>query len=488
MQARPMPAIEAPGISEPLLSALAEMGVTALTPVQVATLPHGLGGADLMAKAKTGTGKTLAFLLPTVERLLSNAGTGPPMADGVDPVRALVLSSTRELATQIVTQAEKLTAQLPSFNIDAVLGGSSIIPQRERLDPLLPERSACKYGGTVDLMVATPGRLLEHIESTDGFCARLLGVQVLVLDEVDQLLDGGFQRDIEAVVAKLSVERQTLAFSATAPKKLLQVLSLALRTGFVTVDCVGEEESGTHAAIGQSCVVHPLEHSLLALLSSVREEMAINPDDYKVLAFLPTARQTQFSCAVLQAIGMDVIQIHSRCSTSERVAASDRFRDQPRQILLSSDVSARGVDYPNVTLVLQAGAPPSKEVYIQRLGRTGRAGRQGRGLLLLATHEKNFIPQLKGLPIRQDAYAGADDDALQALRGAAASVADELAEQTYRAWVMAMGGLRKSYSWSKQVGGLTKPGFNPGPNPVPTPAPTPDPTPVPTIARRMVNP
>ena len=171
-----MPELSAPGVSEPLCATLTGMGITKLTQVQSATLPHCLDGEDVMAKGKTGTGKTLAFLLPTVERLLRSAGNGPSMADGTDAVRTLVLSSTRELATQIVSHAEKLTAQLPSFNVESILGGASIIPQRERLDPNLPERCSDKYGGTVDLMVATPGRLLEHIESTDGFCARLMGV------------------------------------------------------------------------------------------------------------------------------------------------------------------------------------------------------------------------------------------------------------------------------------------------------------------------
>ena len=154
----------APGVREALVTALADAGVAELTPIQTGVLPHVLGGSDVLAKAKTGTGKTFAFLMPTVERLLRNDAAALP--GGVDPVRALVLSSARELGTQIFSQAEKLTAGLAdgSFTIETIMGGSSITPQRERLDPALVG-SSCKYGGRIDLMIATPGRLIEHINT-----------------------------------------------------------------------------------------------------------------------------------------------------------------------------------------------------------------------------------------------------------------------------------------------------------------------------------
>ena len=295
----------APGIREALVTALADAGVDELTPIQIGVLPHVLAGADVLAKAKTGTGKTFAFLVPTVERLLCS--TAAPLPGGVDPVRALVLSSARELGTQIVTQAKRLG---DNISIETIMGGSSIIPQRERLDPAVVG-SSCQYGGPIDLMVATPGRLIEHINTTNGFSARLAACEVLVLDECDQLLDGGFQKDIEAIVAVLPGSRQTLCFSATVPDKMLAVLSLALRADYVTVDCVGDAPP-SHALIEQRVVVHSLERSLLALYASICAEVARRPADYKILAFLPTARQAQFSTAVLAEMGLDVLEIHSR--------------------------------------------------------------------------------------------------------------------------------------------------------------------------------
>ena len=443
----PTLALAAPGIREELVRALADAGVKELTPIQSECLPHCLAGSDVLAKAKTGTGKTFAFLLPTFERL-ARSNSRRPLPSGVDPVRALVLSSARELGTQIVTQAEKLAASLPQYNVETIMGASSVTPQRERLDPSIAERFSAQYGGVVDVMVATPGRLIEHLHSTSGFAARLAGVEVLILDECDMLLDGGFQRDIEEIISALPAGRQTLCFSATVPEKMLAVLGLALRPDHVVVDCVGEVTADSQ--IVQRVLVHPLERSLVALYALIREEMASHPDTYKVMAFLPTARQVQFSTLCLVEMGIAVLEIHSRRTATERSYASDTFRKHTKQVLLSSDVSARGVDYPDVTLVLQVGSPATRDVYVQRIGRTGRAGASGAAILLLCEYEKSFLSTLKGLPIEHMASDNLGSvEEMRAVRAAAARVDDEVATQTYRAWIVAMNGQRKALKWSK---------------------------------------
>jgi ATP-dependent RNA helicase MSS116 len=445
----PTLALAAPGIREELVRALADAGVKELTPIQSECLPHCLAGSDVLAKAKTGTGKTFAFLLPTFERL-ARSNSRRPLPSGVDPVRALVLSSARELGTQIVTQAEKLAASLPQYNVETIMGASSVTPQRERLDPSIAERFSAQYGGVVDVMVATPGRLIEHLHSTSSFAARLAGVEVLILDECDMLLDGGFQRDIEEIISALPAGRQTLCFSATVPEKMLAVLGLALRPDHVVVDCVGEVTADAHSQIVQRVLVHPLERSLVALYALIREEMASHPDTYKVMAFLPTARQVQFSTLCLVEMGVAVLEIHSRRTATERSYASDTFRKHTKQVLLSSDVSARGVDYPDVTLVLQVGSPATRDVYVQRIGRTGRAGASGAAILLLCEYEKSFLSTLKGLPIEHMASDNLGSvEEMRAVRAAAARVDDEVATQTYRAWIVAMNGQRKALKWSK---------------------------------------
>ncbi|KOO34450.1 hypothetical protein Ctob_011525 [Chrysochromulina tobinii] len=445
----PTLALAAPGIREELVRALADAGVKELTPIQSECLPHCLAGSDVLAKAKTGTGKTFAFLLPTFERL-ARSNSRRPLPSGVDPVRALVLSSARELGTQIVTQAEKLAASLPQYNVETIMGASSVTPQRERLDPSIAERFSAQYGGVVDVMVATPGRLIEHLHSTSSFAARLAGVEVLILDECDMLLDGGFQRDIEEIISALPAGRQTLCFSATVPEKMLAVLGLALRPDHVVVDCVGEVTADAHSQIVQRVLVHPLDRSMVALYALIREEMASHPDTYKVMAFLPTARQVQFSTLCLVEMGIAVLEIHSRRTATERSYASDTFRKHTKQVLLSSDVSARGVDYPDVTLVLQVGSPASRDVYVQRIGRTGRAGASGAAILLLCEYEKSFLSTLKGLPIEHMASDNLGSvEEMRAVRAAAARVDDEVATQTYRAWIVAMNGQRKALKWSK---------------------------------------
>ena len=290
------------------------------------------------------------------------------VVDGHDPVNIIILSSTRELANQITTQA-KMVASALGLNVDCILGGTAINPQKERLDPTI--KGQFKYGGVVDIMIATPGRLMEHIDSTSGFVERIGQCKILVLDEVDQLLETGFQKNIEFIISKLPTTRQTMCFSATVPARLKNTLGLALKEDHVVIDCVGEADVDTHDRILQSYIVHPLEQTLLALYLTITKEMEAHPDSYKILVFLPTARNAQFYCAVLNELelGIEVMEIHSRRNQQQRTATANAYREAKRAVLLSSDISARGVDYPMVTLIIQLGPPSSKEVYVQRLGR-----------------------------------------------------------------------------------------------------------------------
>ncbi|KAJ1628504.1 P-loop containing nucleoside triphosphate hydrolase protein [Pavlovales sp. CCMP2436] len=468
---------ELAGVSADLVGAiLAAFGDTfSLTPVQREVLPLALAGKDVLAKAKTGTGKTMAFLIPSVARLLRD----PAPSSDVDPIRVLVLSGTRELASQIEAQAARLAANLPGLKLDCVMGGTSATTQRERLDPNIVTSGTVnkKYGGRIDVMVATPGRLVEHMNGTSGFAARLATVETLVLDEVDQLLDGGFQRDIEGIVAALRPcsdapgGRQTLAFSATVPDKVKATLGVALRPDYETVDttggagspAVGEAADGndSHARITQTYSVHSVGESLAAIGACLAREARERPDDFKVLVFCPTARHTMFVSSVLRALegSPRVLEIHSRVAQKFRDAAAEDFRVSSQVVMLSSDVSARGVDYPGVTLVVQLGAPSSREVYVQRLGRTGRNGASGAGLLLLPAYEKDFVKaELKGLPVIEVPWAlsGAECEGAPAvadpamLRAAAAGVDDKSAAETYRAWLMANASIRKRQKWSKE--------------------------------------
>ncbi|KAJ1424141.1 P-loop containing nucleoside triphosphate hydrolase protein, partial [Ochromonadaceae sp. CCMP2298] len=228
----------------------------------------------------------------------------------------------------------------------------------------------------------------------------------------------------------------------------------------VVVDCVGEEDVDTHERIIQSLIVHPLEQTLLALYLTVIREMQAHPEDYKILVFLPTARNAMFFTTILNQLGLgiEVMEIHSRKNQTQRTLTSDTYRRAKRAILMSSDISARGVDYPNVTLIVQLGAPTTKEVYVQRLGRTGRADSAGAGVLLLCAFERPFLSCLADLPIRDisesfvENAATKECAALEAvIRAASCGVDAEMCAHTYLAWLKAFNGpLRKAFKWSKQ--------------------------------------
>ena len=376
-------------LSAPTLRALDEaLALEHMTEIQAKTLAPALEGRDVLGRARTGTGKTVAFLVPALERL----------TDARPSVDVLAISPTRELATQISTQAADLLRFQPSSrrHVQTMFGGTKSNADLRRLERAPP----C-------VLVATPGRLLDHLRNSSVHgqpFAKLLGkLQVLVLDEADQLLEMGFRKEIEEIIRHLPSAKQTFLFSATVPPGLRGIMGQTMRAGFETVDCVqdGDPASHTNANVPQSHVVLPSAgRAVAAQLELVRHAMGEAPDDHKIIAFFPTAAQTAFASQLFNATferdgeikdktikTRTVMEIHSRKSQSARNKCSDAFRAAKRGVLFSSDVSARGVDYPDVTHVLQFGLPMSREQYIHRLGRTGRAGKAGKGVILLSPFE-----------------------------------------------------------------------------------------------------
>jgi ATP-dependent RNA helicase MSS116 len=207
--------------------------------------------------------------------------------------------------------------------------------------------------GELDILVATPGRLNDHLQNTRDFSQRLGGISFLILDEGDQLLDQGFRSAIEAVLKFLPAQRQTMCFSATVPASLKQVLSIALKRDYVTCDTVGiDKDTHDSAMVPQAVGFTELKDQMAAMYCLIAEEMRQDPN-HKVIIFMPTARQTQFVAESLGAAGIQTLEIHSRKSQVHRSRTSDQFRAAKCAVMSSSDVSARGVDYPDVTLVIQ---------------------------------------------------------------------------------------------------------------------------------------
>ena len=409
-----MPAATIEGISAETRRALTEhMKFTFMTQVQKATLPDIIAGKDVVAKAKTGTGKTVAFLLPTLDRLAQRARANQAPPNRRD-IAVLVLSPTRELASQIEREADALLKFQPpgAVNVEVMFGGTPLPRDLKRFADPRP----------IDVLVTTPGRLQDHITNAPDVGNRLArGVRVLILDEADRLLDMGFRPAIERIVRTLPAARQTLLFSATLPPALNQMLGMGgggaaaassalVRPGYVVIDTVGEEEDSERAVVNvpQDGVVVALDRQLAALDNIIRQHVAecrAANTKFKVIVFFAAARLAGFTANVIEASkpGYTVLEIHSRLSQAKRTRTSDQFRDGSNVVLFSSDVSARGLDYPDVTLVVQCGLT-ERDSYIHRVGRTARAGRSGLGVLMVTPFEERALKQrLRDLPIKWDA-------------------------------------------------------------------------------------
>ncbi len=421
-------------ISAGLRENIASLGHRTATPVQSASLPALLAGDDVVAKARTGTGKTLAFLIPTIERLMTSKPDAP------DQIRALVLSPTRELAAQIAEAAERLVAGSPVRTV-CVFGGTSMGRDRRLLT------------GRVDLLVATPGRLWDHMEN-EGLTPRMRALQTLILDEGDRLLDQGFSKQIGEIVRCLPASRQSLCFSATMPPELSSVLGTALRPDHRVIDCVGSAAQLETASLVSQQVLAAEMRALTGLAAAVvRQELEAADGRGKVVVFCPTANQAQFVSELFEAMGVRNAPLHSRKSQAYRSRVSTEFRDQRQGVLVASDVAARGVDYPDVSLVVQLGAPDSREQYVHRTGRTGRAGKAGRAVLLLSEwEERAAMKMLAGLPIearRPSDLIAADAAAAQEACEAAGRVGHDCRAKAYQAWLGYYNQKARQLGWDK---------------------------------------
>jgi ATP-dependent RNA helicase MSS116, mitochondrial len=435
-------------------AALQAQGITTMTDIQAQTWEAAFTGKDVLGRSRTGSGKTLAFILPSLERILRNHETNDNKK-----IQMLIISPTRELANQIFVTTQKLTARFgkdkssPAIRTQVVYGGVS-----KRLDIQQMERDM------PTILTATPGRLLDHLESSRvnnvPFHDCLKDIQVLVLDEMDRLLDMGFREDIQSVLSHLSKanakhQRQTLLFSATVPPGVNQMIQTCVRPDHAVVDCIQDDDPSSHTVntVQQSHVILPADKLVSGVVQMILHLMK-SDNQHKILVFFPTTSQVAYFANLFNAgLGRRVLEIHSRISQGARTNTSERFRHaQTAAVMFTSDVSARGVDYPNVTHVLQVGAASDRETYIHRLGRTGRAGKSGQGILLLMEPEAACLRRdLKDIAIPANAKlqnlvdtgsnnnsTGLDDDMMRlqhAIRDGSASKLKGHAEAVYNSLI-----------------------------------------------------
>lgn len=359
------------GFSSQLLSAIAETGYTKPTPIQWKAIPEVLAGRDVLGIAQTGTGKTAAFVLPMIERL-SQGRARARMP------RTLILEPTRELADQVAENFRKY-GKNHKLTMALLIGGVSFGDQ----DALLTKG--------VDVLIATPGRLLDHFERGKLL---LTGVNMLVIDEADRMLDMGFIPDIERIVKLTPFTRQTLFFSATMPPEIKRLTEQFLQAP-AKVEVARQSQAA--ATITQRLVRSPSSDpktKRAVLRAAIQSAMATMKNG---IVFCNRKTDVDIVAKSLKVYGFDAAPIHGDLQQSVRTATLDRFRNNELQILVASDVAARGLDIPDVSHVFNFDVPRHAEDYVHRIGRTGRAGRLGEAFMIVTPGDTKALDAVQSL-------------------------------------------------------------------------------------------
>ena len=356
------------GLAEPLLSALEQANYVAPTPIQSQAIPLILEGSDLFGIAQTGTGKTAAFALPILHRLAANRHAPPRRG-----CRALVLAPTRELAAQIADNF-RIYGRGLGFRVATICGGASPRPQRQML-----ERG-------IDVLVATPGRLLDHTSSQAATLAR---TEILVLDEADQMLDLGFLPALRRIIAQLPDRRQTLLFSATMPDAINKLAATFLH----------QPQRVAVAAVGATAdrVIQRVIHVGGGEKRSLLASLCVTSEPSRTLVFTRTKRGADKVAKHLEGCGLRVAAIHGNKSQGQRERALDAFRNAQIDVLVATDIAARGIDIDAVEHVINYELPDVPEAYVHRVGRTARAGASGRATSLCDMSERKQLRDIERL-------------------------------------------------------------------------------------------
>ncbi len=348
------------GLSPKLLTAIRDAGYETPTPIQAGAIPVALSGRDVLGIAQTGTGKTASFTLPMIERL-SRGRARARMP------RSLILAPTRELAAQV---ADNFTtyAKDQKLNMALLIGGVAFDPQKQILD-----RGA-------DVLIATPGRLLDHFER-GGLL--LTGVEILVIDEADRMLDMGFIPDIERILKLLPPRRQTLFFSATMPDEIVRLVNTFMRDP----ERIEVSRPATTASTIKQYIVRVADKTPKAKRAALRD--AINRDNVKNgIVFCNRKRDVDIVARSLQRHEFSAAPIHGDLAQSERMKTLADFKSGAVRLLVASDVAARGLDIPAVSHVFNFDVPRNADDYVHRIGRTGRAGREGEAVTLVTSEDR----------------------------------------------------------------------------------------------------
>src|SRR5471032_2690478 len=367
----PVPTFDQFGLSADILRAVVDSGYTIPTPIQAQAIPVVLAGRDMMGAAQTGTGKTASFSLPIIQRLLPMASTSASPAR--HPVRALILTPTRELADQVAANVQAYSKHTP-LRSTVVFGGVDMNPQSEAL----------RRG--VEILIATPGRLLDHVQQKT---LNLGQVQILVLDEADRMLDMGFLPDLQRILNLLPKERQTLLFSATFSGEIKKLAATYLRNP-QTIEVA--RSNSTNANVRQ-IVFEVAESDKSGAVTQLIRERGLK----QVLVFCNSKIGASRLSRVLEKDGIVATAIHGDRTQGERMQALEAFKKGEIEALVATDVAARGLDITDLPAVINFDLPFSAEDYVHRIGRTGRAGASGDALSLCSPNERKQLADIEKL-------------------------------------------------------------------------------------------
>ncbi|KAJ5948539.1 hypothetical protein N7454_001846 [Penicillium verhagenii] len=351
------------GVMPELVTACEKMGYKAPTPIQTESIPAALEGRDIIGLAETGSGKTAAFALPILQTLM----------DKPQPFYALIISPTRELAYQISLAFENLGSTI-GVRTTVLVGGMDMVPQ------------SISLGKKPHIIVATPGRLLDHLENTKGFSLR--GLKYLCMDEADRLLDMDFGPILDKILKVLPRERRTFLFSATLSSKV-ESLQRASLSNPLRVSVSSKYQ--TVSTLQQYFLLRPHKHKDVHLIYLLQEFTG-----HSCIIFMRTVHETQRVAYLLRALGFPAIPLHGQLSQSARLGALGKFRSRARDILVATDVAARGLDIPSVDVVLNYDLPTDSKTYIHRVGRTARAGKSGVAISFVSQYDVEIWQRIEG--------------------------------------------------------------------------------------------
>jgi len=366
-------------VSAHTLKAIKEMGYTHMTEIQAQSIPPLLEGRDILAAARTGSGKTLGFLIPAIE-LIYKLKFMPRNGTGV-----MILSPTRELAMQTFGVLRELM-QFHSHTFGLIMGGAD------------RKTEAAKLSKGVNILVATPGRLLDHMQNCPDFIFK--NVQCLVIDEADRILDIGFEEEMKQIIRLLPKKRQTMMFSATQTRKTEDLARISLKGEPLYVGVDDKQTEATSAALEQGFVVSPADKRFLLLFTFLKKNRK-----KKVMVFLSSCMSVKFHYELLNYVDLPCTCIHGKQKQSKRTETFFKFCNATEGTLLCTDVAARGLDIPLVDWIVQYDPPDDPKEYIHRVGRTARGeGGTGHALLILRPEELGFLRYLKQAKVPLNEY------------------------------------------------------------------------------------